>query len=586
MSITNDFFDALNDPKAALWSAGVAFNRSNPLPLDKWSVFESMDDAVVYASSNAVAYPGQIIAVHENNSMSAYVLEENIVNEVTSLTLKPIGIIPVGDGASIEIVDGKIGIKGFADAETNAQLVKNAQGELVWVKPNTDTIDGLTTAVADLQNSVADLATDVEGVKEDVSDLNTLVTAHEESIGTLQTDVETITKELDNKANADDVLTKNETEIAIDTKIAQAITSVEHLKRKILNNYEELEAYLTKDDALHYIYMVPTDLQYIAADDKYDEYIIIETEVDGNKVKKIEKVGSWEVDLSDYVKTETLEDYATAKSVEDLSNSITTLGSTIEEGLSELEGTITSTAQTLQGNIDKNCEAITKLTEDLNDVSNIADAAKTQAEENSGAIENINIVIAEHEKNLITSDERAKLEKLVLGDDGSVAVSGTINASNVKELDTWLKNNGASHIADLTEDNLSISLVNKINFITAVDDDEFTVAEGTLNLNVIEGSKVNLETNAAFTSISNIVLEEHEQRIENLEALSEQVNTIALAVQDNTAKIKNLDEVVIPAINKKFEDYVTITTFTEDISAITEDISAIKDILTWKEMVQ
>jgi hypothetical protein len=58
MAITNDFFSALNDPKAAMWSAGVAFNRSNPLPLDKWSVFQSMDEAIAYAESNAVAYPG------------------------------------------------------------------------------------------------------------------------------------------------------------------------------------------------------------------------------------------------------------------------------------------------------------------------------------------------------------------------------------------------------------------------------------------------------------------------------------------------------------------------------------------------
>ena len=239
MSITNDFFDALNDPKAALWSAGVAFNRSNPLPLDKWSVFETMDDAVAYASSNAVAYPGQIIAVHENDSMSAYVLEETVVEEVASLTLKPIGTIPVGDDSSISIVNGKIAIKGFADAETNSQLVKNAQGELAWIKPNTDTVDGLTTAVTDLQETVGTLVTDVEQAGTKIGELETTVGEHDEAISNLNTSVGEISTELAKKANADDVLTKNETEIAIDTKIAQAITSVEHLKRKILNNYEE-----------------------------------------------------------------------------------------------------------------------------------------------------------------------------------------------------------------------------------------------------------------------------------------------------------------------------------------------------------
>ena len=47
---------------------------------------------------------------------------------------------------------------------------------------------------------------------------------------------------------------------------------------------------------------------------------------------------------------------------------------------------------------------------------------------------------------LLTDDDRDKLDKLVLGDDGSVSVSGTINASNVKELDTWLTTNGATYI--------------------------------------------------------------------------------------------------------------------------------------------
>jgi hypothetical protein len=77
MSIIKNFFDSLNDPKAALWSAGVAFNRSNPLPLDKWSVFATKADAINYVENNAVAYPGQIIAVYDNNQMQAFILAES-----------------------------------------------------------------------------------------------------------------------------------------------------------------------------------------------------------------------------------------------------------------------------------------------------------------------------------------------------------------------------------------------------------------------------------------------------------------------------------------------------------------------------
>lgn len=42
---------------------------------------------------------------------------------------------------------------------------------------------------------------------------------------------------------------------------------------------------------------------------------------------------------------------------------------------------------------------------------------------------------------LITSAEATKLEKLVLSDDGTVEISGEINAANVKELDSWINTN-------------------------------------------------------------------------------------------------------------------------------------------------
>jgi len=46
--------------------AGVPFNRTNPVPLDKHSIFASKDDAVSYATLSATAYPGQVIAVNED----------------------------------------------------------------------------------------------------------------------------------------------------------------------------------------------------------------------------------------------------------------------------------------------------------------------------------------------------------------------------------------------------------------------------------------------------------------------------------------------------------------------------------------
>ena len=61
----SEFFDAL--AKGALWDVGVAINRTNPLPLDKFSVFGAYSDnkgdndtttALGYAKNSVIAYPG------------------------------------------------------------------------------------------------------------------------------------------------------------------------------------------------------------------------------------------------------------------------------------------------------------------------------------------------------------------------------------------------------------------------------------------------------------------------------------------------------------------------------------------------
>lgn len=70
MITRSKFFEDL--AKGALWDVGVAINRTNPLPLDKFSVFGAYSDgegdndtttALGYAKNSVIAYPGQIIAV-------------------------------------------------------------------------------------------------------------------------------------------------------------------------------------------------------------------------------------------------------------------------------------------------------------------------------------------------------------------------------------------------------------------------------------------------------------------------------------------------------------------------------------------
>ena len=102
------FFTELLSPSAAKWSAGVAFDRSNGLPLDQWSVFQTEAKAIEYLS-NAKAYPGQVIAYADaEGSMVACVLSQNA--EGTALELKQIGVIPTGAGAVSVTADGEISV--------------------------------------------------------------------------------------------------------------------------------------------------------------------------------------------------------------------------------------------------------------------------------------------------------------------------------------------------------------------------------------------------------------------------------------------------------------------------------------------
>lgn len=55
---------------------GVPFNytRGNPIPLDSWSLFMTLEAATTYAKENPVSYPGQVISVLEGGKSKVYVI--------------------------------------------------------------------------------------------------------------------------------------------------------------------------------------------------------------------------------------------------------------------------------------------------------------------------------------------------------------------------------------------------------------------------------------------------------------------------------------------------------------------------------
>lgn len=226
----------------------IAFNPTSAFPLDARSYFESYEAAKAAAAEAQAAsstetqyYFGQDVVVVENGIASFYIIQpDGTLGEVG-------GKVEIDENIFTHI-DGKLSLLGFADAVGGAQLVKKADGTIGWVKPDTTTVEGLSTAV--------------EGLRTDLNNLT------------------------------ENVYTKEET----DTKIATAIAATPHLKRIKVDKFEDIDP--TAENAEQYIYMVPSGLT--EDDNKYYEYIVI----DG----VIEPVGAWEVNLDDYTTETELEE--------------------------------------------------------------------------------------------------------------------------------------------------------------------------------------------------------------------------------------------------------------------------------------
>lgn len=187
-----------------------------------------------------------------------------------------------GDGSDERALGGTsyVGqvISVLDEGEVAAYVITAARG-LMKLAATTASGD-LAADVADLQGELESVTTDVKANKDLLEELNPQVTANKEAIDELKTQVA-------------DVYTKSET----DAKIGEAVAAAPHMVRKVVDDLAAIEAEKDSDAALNTIYMVPSGLE--EDDNKYYEYIVIE---DGEE-RKVERVGSWEVDLSAYAKT-------------------------------------------------------------------------------------------------------------------------------------------------------------------------------------------------------------------------------------------------------------------------------------------
>ena len=146
----------------------VAFNRQTAFPLDAKSYFESLELATAAAasaqeagSSETTYYFGQTIAVVEGGKATLYVIQPD-------KTLKEVGgNILINENVFAKDKNGVLNLLGFADAVGGAQLVKTEDGKISWVKPDTTTVEGLSTAIESLKTVVGD---DTKGLVKQVAD--------------------------------------------------------------------------------------------------------------------------------------------------------------------------------------------------------------------------------------------------------------------------------------------------------------------------------------------------------------------------------------------------------------------------------
>jgi hypothetical protein len=90
-------------------------------------------------------------------------------------------------------------------------------------------------------------------------------------------------------------------------EIDNKFSSLNHLQRMVMPTVDDIRIYMEfHEDANQYIFMVPTT--NTDGFNRYNEYVVISiTDEEGITTNLIEEIGSWEVDLSGYVKIEDLE---------------------------------------------------------------------------------------------------------------------------------------------------------------------------------------------------------------------------------------------------------------------------------------
>lgn len=569
--MTDYILNVVNQTSKLDWA--FPFQRTGAFPIDRSSLFSSLEDAIAYASGSGsderalggTSYVGQPISVYDanSNSVSLYIID-------TDRSLKEVGITTLEDDITIENVDGKIQLKdfgvGYYSYNSDEKEYVYTEGFKEGLEPKVISIDGNLTFAW-----VEPIIETNDDIIEEIGDINNSISEIKEEIGikaTNENEATGIYKIIDEKANKNDVYTKTET----DTQISNAVAAASHLKRIIVDSVNDIDVNAANAD--QFIYMVLVSPEDTA--DKYDEYMVIVFEDEnGDIIKYVEKIGSWEVDLKDYAKTSDVNNLLENK-VDKVANSrlmtneegeklsliqegaqknyiaSTSNEFKVEEGqlslqtisqdkVSGLVSLLNSYQLQLDNKINTSNTARLITNEEAEKLNNIKDLIQTINSShftlNNGELNlndisiskvtglqdqlNKKVSIVYSEVNgeqvpwtLLSPEGQAKLNALVLGDEGNIEISGKVNASNVEGLSSWITTNRESTLGLFNSENeIKLNAIQdgaERNYIASVDENVFAVIDRNLRLKNIDmtavtGLEAALQDKASQSAVTNLI---------------------------------------------------------------------------------
>lgn len=517
------------------------FRRGNPNPLDNSSVWASLEAAKNYAATDPVAYVGQILTVvdHVNNVATVYAIQDEAGN------LKKVGTSPVGDESTITVAgDGTVSLYGVSGLELTrtddgGQTTKITyqpllvDGKLTWVEPSSTTVEGLATEIQSLKtrvdtvessnntaiegiNSKIGTVTEGKTVVEMINDAKTEATYDDTALSGRVTIIEgdylkaADKTAIENKMATDIAAAKTE---AIETVLGEAVP-------EDFDTLKEIAAWIQSDTtASAQLVTRVTNIEndYLKGADK--------TELQG-KIDALESFvgtlpeGATSTTVIAYIKEVVdgikIGDYAKAADLTALTNRVKALEDV------GAEKNIINSVDAEQFAVD-GTRKLTMKPIAIEKVTGLSAAIDSKVDKVEGS-------------RLISSDEATKLEKLVLSADGTVEISGEINASNVKELGTWITTN---------RDTIP-------GLLSATDATKITGIESGAQVNIIES-----------VSINGIDLVAEDKKV-----------NIPLATATSDGALSAVDKAIIDSI-------ATTYATKETVSGVTDRVTGLEEALTW-----